>query len=145
MHNEVFVRRNAIYKVDPSLIKRPDDAKDKSQTKDIPSALQKLFSLMEFSNKSYVNPEVFTGQLSINVLEQQDSHEFQKLLFMKLEKVLETQKDEDVKNLVQRLFRGKFGYSTKCQGCKNESSTSSEFYELDLSVEVRYPSFLCNV
>ena len=77
MRNKVFVRRNAIYKVDPTLIKRPDDAKDKSQTKDIPSALQKLFSLMEFSNKSYVNPEVFTGQLSINVLEQQDSHEFQ--------------------------------------------------------------------
>ena len=122
--------------MDSSLIKRPDGVKDKSQSKDIPSALQKLFSLMEFSNKSYVNPEVFTGQLSINVLEQQDSHEFQKLLFMKLEKVLETQKDEDVKNLVQRLFRGKFGYSTKCLGCKNESSTSSEFYELDLSVEV---------
>ncbi|XP_067929195.1 ubiquitin carboxyl-terminal hydrolase 48-like isoform X2 [Watersipora subatra] len=93
-------------------------------TDGIVEALQYIFGLLEYSHRSCVDPSPLIEMLGLDASLQQDAQEFSKL-FLDLLPCQE----------VKAMFSGSYDYVTRCSTCKTESRTSSEFNELDLSIE----------
>ena len=96
------------------------------------ASLQALFAMMQFTTRKYVDPQDFICKLGLNPSIQQDAQEFSKLFISLLEDALAHQKQESVRTMIQKQFRGQYAYVTTCQKCMNESIRPSHFYELDL-------------
>ena len=60
--------------------------------------------------------------------------EFSKLFVSLLETSLEHQTNQNIRGMIQKLFRGEYAYVTTCLTCKRESVRPSYFYELDLAL-----------
>ncbi|KAL4440027.1 hypothetical protein ABPG75_003028 [Micractinium tetrahymenae] len=117
--------RRAVYAVRPPLADEP-----------IVKELRELFMAMEHGCIDPVDPEPLARALQLDHAVQQDGQEFMKLFLSLLEARFEQQ--EDVKDVIQSLFRGQRGYSTTCRTCgrQSESSARSEnFYEVDVPVK----------
>ena len=96
-------------------------------------SLQRAFSYMNLSIFSTYNLTSLTDSLSLNVAQQQDAQEFNKLFLGKIEKV--TSVVDDSRKTIKQLFSGKESYRTKCCTCHSESSRSQLFSELELTLE----------
>ena len=84
---------------------------------------------MESSRRSFVDPQEFVSQISIDPYIQQDAQEFSKH-FLPLIK-----KNQSVKRMVESQFRGEYSHITTCLTCNTQSAQPSQFYELDLALE----------
>ncbi|XP_024945389.1 ubiquitin carboxyl-terminal hydrolase 48 isoform X2 [Cephus cinctus] len=134
-HNEDL--RRIIYKwkihEDPEETERMAQAKSMAITYSPVTAigqLQLLFALMQFGNKSSVDPINLAISLSLDTSIQQDAQEFSKLLLCHIEKKME--RSPELKEELQRLTQGKYSYVNCCKTCGTEHLTSTTFYELDL-------------
>ena len=96
-------------------------------------SLQRAFSYMNLSLLRTYNLNLLTDSLSLNVAQQQDAQEFNKLFLAKIEKV--TSVVDDSRKTIKQLFSGKESYRTKCCTCQTESSRSQLFSELELTLE----------
>ena len=96
------------------------------------ASLQALFAMMQFTKRKFVDPQDFICKLGLNPSIQQDAQEFSKLFISLLEDALEHQKQDSVRTMIQKQFRGEYAYVTTCQKCLKESIRPSHFYELDL-------------
>ena len=96
------------------------------------ASLQALFAMMQFTKRKFVDPQDFICKLGLNPSIQQDAQEFSKLFISLLEDALAHQKQESVRTMIQKQFRGEYAYVTTCQQCLKESIRPSHFYELDL-------------
>ena len=96
------------------------------------ACLQVLFAMMQYTRRKFVDPQDFVCKLGLNPSIQQDAQEFSKLFISLLEDALSHQKQESVKNMIQKQFKGTYAYVTTCQKCQKESVRPSNFYELDL-------------
>ncbi|XP_042334853.1 ubiquitin carboxyl-terminal hydrolase 48 isoform X3 [Sceloporus undulatus] len=65
----------------------------------------------------------------------QDAQEFSKLFMSLLEDTLSSQKNPDVRDIVQKQFCGEYAYVTVCNQCGRESKLISKFYELELNIQ----------
>ncbi|XP_063001242.1 ubiquitin carboxyl-terminal hydrolase 48 isoform X2 [Elgaria multicarinata webbii] len=65
----------------------------------------------------------------------QDAQEFSKLFMSLLEDTLSSQKNPDVRDIVQKQFCGEYAYVTVCNQCGRESKLMSKFYELELNIQ----------
>nr|XP_034974348.1 ubiquitin carboxyl-terminal hydrolase 48 isoform X2 [Zootoca vivipara] len=65
----------------------------------------------------------------------QDAQEFSKLFMSLLEDTLTSQKNPDVRDIVQKQFCGEYAYVTVCNQCGRESKLISKFYELELNIQ----------
>ncbi|XP_075461958.1 ubiquitin carboxyl-terminal hydrolase 48 isoform X1 [Ascaphus truei] len=97
--------------------------------------LQYLFSLLQNSNRRYIDPSAFVRALGLDTGQQQDAQEFSKLFMSLLEETLSEQKNPDVKNIIQEQFCGQYAYVTVCNQCGRESKLVSKFYELELNIQ----------
>jgi len=105
--------------------------------------LQLIFSKLQFSLRSFVDPTQFVNSLEIDVSQQQDAQEFSKLFLTLIEEDLRHQKDPDVMSIVQKQYRGDYVYITKCLKCLNETRQSSTFYELSLNIKGHKDLYEC--
>ena len=96
------------------------------------ASLQALFAMMQFTKRKFVDPQDFICKLGLNPSIQQDAQEFSKLFISLLEDSLAHQKQDSVRTMIQKQFRGEYAYVTTCQKCMNGSIRPSHFYELDL-------------
>ncbi|ETE59587.1 Ubiquitin carboxyl-terminal hydrolase 48 [Ophiophagus hannah] len=64
-----------------------------------------------------------------------DAQEFSKLFMSLLEDTLSSQKNPDVRDIVQKQFCGEYAYVTVCNQCGRESKLISKFYELELNIQ----------
>ena len=96
---------------------------------EILTSLKNLFLQMESSRRSFVDPQEFVSQISIDPYIQQDAQEFSKH-FLPLIK-----KNQSVKRMVESQFRGEYSHITTCLTCNTLSAQPSQFYELDLALE----------
>ncbi|XP_054857186.1 ubiquitin carboxyl-terminal hydrolase 48 isoform X1 [Eublepharis macularius] len=97
--------------------------------------LQYLFALLQNSRRRYIDPSGFVKALGLDTGQQQDAQEFSKLFMSLLEDTLSTQKNPDVRNIVQKQFCGEYAYVTVCNQCGRESKLISKFYELELNIQ----------
>ncbi|XP_031696760.1 ubiquitin carboxyl-terminal hydrolase 48-like [Anarrhichthys ocellatus] len=97
--------------------------------------LQYLFTLMQNSNRKYIDPSGLVKALDLDTGQQQDAQEFSKLFLSLLEDTLSEQKNPDLQNVIQRQFCGQFSYVTVCNECGRSSALPSRFYELELNIQ----------
>ncbi|XP_066493077.1 ubiquitin carboxyl-terminal hydrolase 48 isoform X2 [Tiliqua scincoides] len=97
--------------------------------------LQYLFALLQNSKRRYIDPSGFVKALGLDTGQQQDAQEFSKLFMSLLEDTLSSQKNPDVRNIVQKQFCGEYAYVTVCNQCGRESKLISKFYELELNIQ----------
>ncbi|XP_011139721.1 ubiquitin carboxyl-terminal hydrolase 48 isoform X2 [Harpegnathos saltator] len=94
--------------------------------------LQYIFAMMQFGNRSLLDPMNLAVALSLDTRTQQDAQEFSKLLLCHIEGKL--QQNSELKQMLQRLTQGKYSYINCCSTCGTEYPTSTTFYELDLQL-----------
>ncbi|GAB1862262.1 ubiquitinyl hydrolase 1 [Camponotus japonicus] len=94
--------------------------------------LQYIFAMMQFGNRSLLDPMNLAVALSLDTRTQQDAQEFSKLLLCHIEGKL--QQNSELKRMLQRLTQGKYSYINCCSTCGTEYPTSTTFYELDLQL-----------
>ncbi|XP_018302065.1 ubiquitin carboxyl-terminal hydrolase 48 isoform X2 [Mycetomoellerius zeteki] len=94
--------------------------------------LQYTFAMMQFGNRSLLDPINLAIALSLDTRTQQDAQEFSKLLLCHIEGKL--QQNSELKQMLQRLTQGKYSYINRCSTCSTEYPTSTTFYELDLQL-----------
>ncbi|WIA08663.1 hypothetical protein OEZ85_008090 [Tetradesmus obliquus] len=119
--------RHALYVLEPHLAEQ-----------DVIRQLRDLFIELHFGPRRYVDPEPFANSLQLNHAIQQDGQEFLKLLLTKLEHTFASSAQQEVRGVVQTLFRGHFSYVTTCRSCGQQSAGSArkvEYYELPLQVQ----------
>uniref|UniRef100_A0A670JJ95 Ubiquitin carboxyl-terminal hydrolase 48 n=1 Tax=Podarcis muralis TaxID=64176 RepID=A0A670JJ95_PODMU len=97
--------------------------------------LQYLFALLQNSKRRYIDPSGFVKALGLDTGQQQDAQEFSKLFMSLLEDTLTSQKNPDVRDIVQKQFCGEYAYVTVCNQCGRESKLISKFYELELNIQ----------
>uniref|UniRef100_A0A8D2L9K5 Ubiquitin carboxyl-terminal hydrolase 48 n=1 Tax=Varanus komodoensis TaxID=61221 RepID=A0A8D2L9K5_VARKO len=97
--------------------------------------LQYLFALLQNSRRRYIDPSGFVKALGLDTGQQQDAQEFSKLFMSLLEDTLSSQKNPDVRDIVQKQFCGEYAYVTVCSQCGRESKLMSKFYELELNIQ----------
>uniref|UniRef100_A0A670ZR19 Ubiquitin carboxyl-terminal hydrolase 48 n=1 Tax=Pseudonaja textilis TaxID=8673 RepID=A0A670ZR19_PSETE len=97
--------------------------------------LQYLFALLQNSKRRYIDPSGFVKALGLDTGQQQDAQEFSKLFMSLLEDTLSSQKNPDVRDIVQKQFCGEYAYVTVCNQCGRESKLISKFYELELNIQ----------
>lgn len=144
-HNKTFC--SAIYRwdrgnVEPQEIINEDGNMNKSITLDfggqstdaICGSLQYLFSLLQYSERRYVDPLKFVISLGLQTDEQQDAQEFSKL-FIALLQDSASSRNGHLSHVIQNQFGGCYKYQTKCNLCGSISETRSKFYELDLNIK----------
>jgi len=136
-HNSIF--RQALYEWDPG--EDPEEQDNESildpelyEPRSKVASLQALFALMQYTKRKYVDPTEFICKLGLNPSVQQDAQEFSKLFVSLLEASLEHQTNQNIRGMIQKLFRGEYAYVTTCLTCKRESVRPSYFYELDLAL-----------
>ncbi|XP_070155965.1 ubiquitin carboxyl-terminal hydrolase 48 isoform X1 [Polyergus mexicanus] len=136
-HNEDM--RRIIYKWD--ITEDPEEQETLYQTKKtgLPyhpvtavGQLQYIFAMMQFGNRSLLDPMNLAVALSLDTRTQQDAQEFSKLLLCHIEGKL--QQNSELKRMLQRLTQGKYSYINCCSTCGTEYPTSTTFYELDLQL-----------
>ncbi|XP_014488433.1 PREDICTED: ubiquitin carboxyl-terminal hydrolase 48-like isoform X2 [Dinoponera quadriceps] len=136
-HNEDM--RRIIYKWD--ITEDPEERETMQQTKKagLPyhpvtavGQLQYIFAMMQFGNRSLLDPMNLAVALSLDTRTQQDAQEFSKLLLCHIEGKL--QQDSRLKQMLQMLTQGKYSYINCCSTCGTEHPTSTTFYELDLQL-----------
>ena len=119
-HNPIL--RSAIYKwnpeEDPEEVQKVIESNSSNNDSDfIPTncigKLQLIFALMQFGKRSSVDPKPFIASLGLDENRQQDAHEFSSLFFTHIENKLQYQSKQEVKNVIQRQYRGEFAYVTK--------------------------------
>ncbi|XP_071840650.1 ubiquitin carboxyl-terminal hydrolase 48-like isoform X1 [Apostichopus japonicus] len=98
--------------------------------------LQLLFALLQFSERSYMDPSSFVQSLGLDAAQQQDAQEFGKLFLSLLEEKFADQSDPETASLIPSQFRGQYTYVTRCLRCGKTSETPASFYELDLSIKM---------
>lgn len=149
-HNPAF--RKAIYQWKADDDPQEREAKMKNETKIKPAAynpsscighLQLIFSFLQFSVRSYIDPSQFINYLGLNATQQQDAQEFSKLFISLLEGKLSYQSNPAVSNIVHEQYSGEYAYITKCCNCLNESTYPSLFYELDLNIKGHKDIYSC--
>ncbi|XP_036150538.1 ubiquitin carboxyl-terminal hydrolase 48-like [Monomorium pharaonis] len=94
--------------------------------------LQYIFAMMQFGNRSLLDPINLAIALSLDTRTQQDAQEFSKLLLCHIEGKL--QQNSELKQMLQMLTQGKYSYINRCSTCSTEYPTSTTFYELDLQL-----------
>ncbi|XP_053136825.1 ubiquitin carboxyl-terminal hydrolase 48 isoform X2 [Hemicordylus capensis] len=97
--------------------------------------LQYLFALLQNSKRRYIDPSGFVKALGLDTGQQQDAQEFSKLFMSLLEDTLSSQKNPEVRDIVQKQFCGEYAYVTVCNQCGRESKLISKFYELELNIQ----------
>ncbi|XP_020637749.3 ubiquitin carboxyl-terminal hydrolase 48 isoform X1 [Pogona vitticeps] len=97
--------------------------------------LQYLFALLQNSKRRYIDPSGFVKALGLDTGQQQDAQEFSKLFMSLLEDTLSSQKNPNVRDIVQKQFCGEYAYVTVCNQCGRESKLISKFYELELNIQ----------
>ncbi|XP_062513728.1 ubiquitin carboxyl-terminal hydrolase 48-like isoform X2 [Corticium candelabrum] len=102
---------------------------------DVCGQLQLIFTLLQYSCRRFISPASFVSVLGLSKHEQQDAQEFCKLFLSLLERKLAVQSSSLAQNAVQELFGGRYSYVTTCAVCQTESSSPSEFLELDLNIQ----------
>ena len=136
-HNSKF--RQALYDWEPG--EDPEERDNESildaelyEPRSKVASLQALFAMMQFTKRRFTDPADFICKLGLNPTVQQDAQEFSKLFISLLEDSLAHQKQENVRTMIQKQFRGEYAYVTTCQTCKIKSVRPSLFYELDLAL-----------
>lgn len=136
-HNEDM--RRIIYKWDITEDPEEKEALYQSKKAGIPyhpatavGQLQYIFAMMQFGNRSLLDPINLAIALSLDTRTQQDAQEFSKLLLCHIEGKL--QQNSELKQMLQRLTQGKYSYINRCSTCSTEYPTSTTFYELDLQL-----------
>ncbi|RLU27214.1 hypothetical protein DMN91_001014 [Ooceraea biroi] len=136
-HNEDM--RRIIYKWD--ITEDPEERETLQQTKKAGNSyhpvtavgqLQYIFAMMQFGNRSLLDPMSLAVALSLDTRTQQDAQEFSKLLLCHIEGKL--QQNTELKQMLQRLTQGRYSYVNCCSTCGTEYPTSTTFYELDLQL-----------
>lgn len=97
--------------------------------------LQLLFGSLQDGMRTYYDPTSFTDQLELQVDVQQDVQEFNKALITFLEEKFALYPQPGIQHLVQQQFRGDSEYVTLCEQCGRVSSSPSNFYEIELTLE----------
>lgn len=97
--------------------------------------LQYLFSLLQNSNRRYIDPSGLVKALGLDTGQQQDAQEFSKLFLSLLEDTLSKQKNPSIQNIIQQQFCGQHSYVTVCSQCGRASSRPSRYYELELNIQ----------
>ncbi|XP_018404370.1 PREDICTED: ubiquitin carboxyl-terminal hydrolase 48-like isoform X1 [Cyphomyrmex costatus] len=136
-HNEDM--RRIIYKWDITEDPEEQEALCQSKKAGVPyhpvtavGQLQYIFAMMQFGNRSLLDPINLAIALSLDTRTQQDAQEFSKLLLCHIEGKL--QQNSELKQMLQRLTQGKYSYINRCSMCSTEYPTSTTFYELDLQL-----------
>jgi ubiquitin carboxyl-terminal hydrolase 48 len=102
---------------------------------DVCGQLQLIFTQLHYSSRRFISPSTFVSVLGLSKDEQQDAQEFCKLFLSLLESQLAAQPSCLSRNAVQDLFGGRYSYVTTCSVCQTESTSPSEFLELDLNIQ----------
>ncbi|XP_054160451.1 ubiquitin carboxyl-terminal hydrolase 48-like [Oppia nitens] len=146
-HNPIF--RSLIYRWNPdhdedeirlNQLTASDDLPDNGNDEDFEpktciGKLQVIFALMQFGVRNSVDPKPIIDCLELDANRQQDAHEFSNLFFSLVEKKLQSQRDDGVRNVIKSQYCGKYAYITSCRTCESQSSRESQFYELDLNIK----------
>jgi len=107
--------RRIIYKWD--ITEDPEERETLQQTKKagLPyhpvtavGQLQYIFAMMQFGNRSLLDPMNLAVALSLDTRTQQDAQEFSKLLLCHIEGKL--QQNTELKQMLQRLTQGRYSY-----------------------------------
>ncbi|KAF4614469.1 hypothetical protein D9613_002689 [Agrocybe pediades] len=115
---------------------QPPSGTAEGRYKDSPiSQLQITFAALQDGNVSSFNPEKLVESLQLRRTEQQDAQEFSKLFMSHLDNEFKKQSNPSVQSLIKNQFQGSQVYGTVCHGCKNRSERSSDFLEIELSIE----------
>lgn len=113
--NKFNVNRRIIYKWDITEDPEEKEALYQSKKAGIPyhpatavGQLQYIFAMMQFGNRSLLDPINLAIALSLDTRTQQDAQEFSKLLLCHIEGKL--QQNSELKQMLQRLTQGKYSY-----------------------------------
>eukprot|EP00948_MAST-09A_sp_MAST-9A-sp1_P001179 g1179.t1 len=113
---------------------RPLASGENSDLSKLMYCLQSLFASMEFGRNRAFRPKMFIQTLGLNLGEQQDAQEFNKLFIGVLENIFAKARDQKQHSLIQNLFGGTAAYVTKCCHCGYESAREQSFYELSIQI-----------
>ncbi|KIR98682.1 hypothetical protein L804_04261 [Cryptococcus deuterogattii 2001/935-1] len=93
-----------------------------------------IFTKLEYSEKSVIDPMGLIDALRLNAGDQQDAAEFSKLFMSLIASEFSKHPDPKLKTLVKDQFEGTMQYITQCE-CGYESISETTFLELELSLE----------
>lgn len=119
--------RNAVFSASPKVV--PDDP--------VMNTLRQVFVAMKVGPTDPVDPGRLVEALQLDHAVQQDGQEFMKLFLSLLEQRFSAVDSSPFTKTIPDLFRGRAGYVTVCQTCREPSASSSRhdnFYELDVPV-----------
>jgi ubiquitin carboxyl-terminal hydrolase 48 len=96
-----------------------------------------VFTQLQCSKHKWVVPTGFIDFLGLSYTDQQDVHEFRKLLLSVLEEVLDRQQQQVGREpgFISSHFTGEYTYNTTCLCCKSTTSVASSYQELELNIE----------
>lgn len=119
--------RNAVFSASPAVV--ADDP--------VVSTLRHVFVSMMVGPTDPVDPGRLIEALQLDHAVQQDGQEFMKLFLSLLEQRFSAVDCSPFRKTIPGLFRGRAGYVTVCQSCRQPSASSlrhDNFYELDVPV-----------
>lgn len=97
--------------------------------------LQVTFAALQEGTQSVFNPIKLVESLELRTAEQQDAQEFSKLFISHLDAEFKKQSIPAIKSLITDQFQGKQVYGTICNRCHYRSERTSDFLELEISLE----------
>eukprot|EP00842_Homolaphlyctis_polyrhiza_P005606 jgi/Hompol1/6046/HPOL_004819-RA len=97
--------------------------------------LANVFARLQLSAKRSITPDTLIRIMELDVAIQQDALEFSKLFLSILESAMPGADQPDTfANPLVRLMQGRHAYVTRCNNCKNESTTTGIFHELEIDI-----------
>eukprot|EP00211_Chloroparvula_japonica_P000763 CAMPEP_0119147666 /NCGR_PEP_ID=MMETSP1310-20130426/40701_1 /TAXON_ID=464262 /ORGANISM="Genus nov. species nov., Strain RCC2339" /LENGTH=1054 /DNA_ID=CAMNT_0007139647 /DNA_START=209 /DNA_END=3370 /DNA_ORIENTATION=- len=105
---------------------------------------QLLFAHMDVGKRCYVDTSDFAAAFHLSPSEQQDVHEFFKLITDFMERVFEKTSAKHLRGIVRETLSGTSLWMTQCKQCGREvKSQESRYYDLQVPIEVdsRSPNF----
>eukprot|EP01134_Creolimax_fragrantissima_P002707 CFRG2707T1 len=128
--------RNILYNL--PIIPHEPVSDSKERTSSPLFELQKLFGMMQLSNRRIADPSSLLKSLRLPKNEQQDAQEFFKLFMSQLEEKVEEHTSSSMSlnssNAIKDLFGGEMMNVVECRCCGKKSETKVPFYELELPI-----------
>ena len=158
LYHNIFIR-NAIYNMDTSLlsssasdssplnVEKTHKRAQESRGIQVLRNLQEVFGFMDRSEDSLYELNSFTSSIGIDLGEQQDPHEFNKLFLDKIESLSSSSSSSSSSESsssqprgIKSLIQGRLRNCIQCLHCNHESVNVEEFMELGLNIESTAPT-----
>ncbi|CAJ0955585.1 unnamed protein product, partial [Mesorhabditis belari] len=106
----------------------------KDEDRSIPYQIQKLFLLLQTTDKDSLETKDLTNSFGWSSSEAYDQHDVQELCRLMFDALEHRWKATDHEKLIQELYRGSMEDFVKCLACKKENSRKDYFLDLPLAV-----------